>query len=247
MKTNRLFVLLTLAILITTSFSASVADPATDRKANIIRDLGSNSLHLITRPSSAAIVFSLGAVPLIADDETNKAYRHWGEKGTVNFVFEAGEVIGSGSLQGAASLALYASGKALRRDGLAAYGSDLFSAQAISSFVAATLKVATARTRPDGAPYSFPSGHSTVSFATAGVIWKRSGFIPGSIAELLASYIAVSRLQENKHYITDLIGGCVLGNYVAFLVTRDSHGDKDIVLSPSFSNNNLGLLLSKRF
>ncbi len=58
--------------------------------------------------------------------------------------------------------------------------------------------------------YSFPSGHTTSSFAVAGVLAR---YFKNYAFEFLslASLIAFSRLYLYVHYPTDVLGGIVLG------------------------------------
>ncbi|MGV8984005.1 phosphatase PAP2 family protein [Clostridium sp.] len=58
--------------------------------------------------------------------------------------------------------------------------------------------------------YSFPSGHTTSSFAVAGVLAR---YLKNYAFEFfsLASLIAFSRLYLSVHYPTDILGGIVLG------------------------------------
>ena len=58
--------------------------------------------------------------------------------------------------------------------------------------------------------YSFPSGHTTSSFAVAGVLAK---YFKNYAIEFLslASLIAFSRLYLYVHYPTDVLGGVLLG------------------------------------
>lgn len=67
--------------------------------------------------------------------------------------------------------------------------------------------------------FSFPSGHTMTSFASAGVLLaadKRLG-IP---ALCLAVLIAFSRLYLYVHYPTDVLAGAVLGLAVSFVSCR---------------------------
>ncbi len=215
--------------------------------ANLPVDLVNNTVRVATTPSTVGILLLMGMTPAIADDETNKLYRPWLENKEVDHFFELGEWMGSGSIHALSSISLYSSGKLLNKEGWSRLGSELFSAQFISSVLSTSLKLATARTRPDGAPYSFPSGHTTVAFATAGVIWHNCGKKAGFTAQALAAYVALSRLQENKHFVSDILAGCLLGNYVAILVTGDSGPKKSSFrVGPMVSEDALGVTFSTR-
>jgi undecaprenyl-diphosphatase len=58
--------------------------------------------------------------------------------------------------------------------------------------------------------FSFPSGHTSSSFAAASVIWKANRKF-GMMAYLLALLIAFSRLYLYVHYPSDILAGMVLG------------------------------------
>lgn len=60
---------------------------------------------------------------------------------------------------------------------------------------------------------SFPSGHSTVAFAAATVYameYKSTVWVP-IVAYSAATLISASRITENKHWLTDVFVGAVLG------------------------------------
>ena len=62
--------------------------------------------------------------------------------------------------------------------------------------------------------YSFPSGHTSASFAAAYAIYCTKPVIPkkwGIAALVLATLIALSRLYVGVHYPTDVLGGLVVG------------------------------------
>jgi len=83
--------------------------------------------------------------------------------------------------------------------------------------------------------YSFPSGHTTSSFAVAGVLakyFKKYAFGFFSLAFL----IAFSRLYLYVHYPTDILAGTVLGlicsKIVIYLFNKANHNN---------SNNRAGI------
>jgi len=75
---------------------------------------------------------------------------------------------------------------------------------------------------------SFPSGHTTASFAVASVIatqFRDSKWIPIT-AYSVAGLAGLSRIYENKHWLTDVVAGATIGTLVGNLVshrTTNSH------------------------
>ena len=71
---------------------------------------------------------------------------------------------------------------------------------------------------PQLTDYSFPSGHTTSSFAAATVIFCRYRLL-GCLALILGSAIAFSRLYLFVHYPTDIVGGIVIGTAIGLTAT----------------------------
>lgn len=83
---------------------------------------------------------------------------------------------------------------------------------AATSGVTGVLKLAIGRERPNGKNNrSFPSGHTSHSFAAATIISEIYGNKPGAAAYAIASLVAVSRIQEEAHYLSDVIFGAAIG------------------------------------
>ena len=59
--------------------------------------------------------------------------------------------------------------------------------------------------------YSFPSGHTTASFAMVGVAVLRCRLITIIPIAVLAVLISFSRIYLRVHYLTDVIAGAILG------------------------------------
>ncbi len=121
--------------------------------------------------------------------------------------------------------------------------SDAFSI-AIMTAAVNGLKYTVRRPRPDGsANNSFPSGHTATSFMTATLLhkeygWRSPWFSIG--AYTVASVSAVSRILNNKHWMTDLIGGAAvgissvhLGYYLSDLIFKEK-GLADSYEKPDF-------------
>ncbi|MFN8369553.1 MAG: phosphatase PAP2 family protein [Bacteriovoracaceae bacterium] len=58
---------------------------------------------------------------------------------------------------------------------------------------------------------SFPSGHSTASFAFASYVAGEHGWWWGSAAYALAGFIAISRINDDFHYLHDTLAGATIG------------------------------------
>ena len=86
-----------------------------------------------------------------------------------------------------------------------------------------TLKLGVNRTRPNGAPYSFPSGHTSASFASAGFIHQRYGVKKGIWAYIAASFVGWTRIEANKHYTSDVLAGAAIGTVTSYIFTTNEN------------------------
>jgi membrane-associated phospholipid phosphatase len=141
-----------------------------------------------------------------------------GSAGMGNFL-QAGETVGSARMQLAAAIATYAAGRAFRTDRGAALGADLIRAQLVTQTLTAGIKLSVGRTRPDDTGYSFPSGHASTSFATATVVQRHFGWKGGIPAYAMATYVAASRVQDKRHFLSDVTFGAALGIVAGRTVT----------------------------
>jgi membrane-associated phospholipid phosphatase len=65
---------------------------------------------------------------------------------------------------------------------------------------------------------SFPSGHSTASFAVATVLAIRFPFF-GPLCIAVALFVGLSRILRGSHFPTDVLGGAVIGILSGFVAT----------------------------
>ena len=110
--------------------------------------------------------------------------------------------------------------------------SNVFSAALMAGFVN-TLKYSVKQPRPDGSGNnSFPSGHTATAFMAATILHKEYGLTHSpwySIGGYMtATTIGVSRLMNNKHWISDVLVGAgigilstELGYYLTDLIYKD--------------------------
>jgi membrane-associated phospholipid phosphatase len=143
-----------------------------------------------------------------ADTSTSRSFSGETE---LRSTFKSGAVLGGAPLQMGAAFATYAIGRALHKPCAARVGAALFQSQLIAQGLTLALKETSRRSRPQGGGFSFPSGHTAMSFATATVLQQQFGWKVGIPAYAVASYVAASRVQMKRHYLSDVTFGAALG------------------------------------
>jgi membrane-associated phospholipid phosphatase len=176
-------------------------------------DLGEDVKHLpeMQNVYIAAIGGGLALAAHPGDQAFNaKLLSHYD---TVNAFFAPGKYLGNTPEQVAFSLGTYAFGRWRDQPKVAHLGMDLLQAQILSELMIEPLKFAVRRERPDGSDHqSFPSGHASVTFATATVIERHLGWRKALLGYAVASYVAMSRIHDNRHYLSDVMFGAAVGS-----------------------------------
>ena len=107
----------------------------------------------------------------------------------------------------------------------------------VTTGITYSVKLSVNRERPNGADYSFPSGHTSASFSSAAYIHQRYGYKKGRVAYLAATYVGWSRIQANKHHATDVLAGAILGTLTSYYLTTE----KDVDLSTFGDREGVGV------
>jgi membrane-associated phospholipid phosphatase len=156
---------------------------------------------------AAGATLSLAALP----GEQPQRMQSSLDASAIDGLLDFGDGLGAG--QSVASLAAlsWLGGSMAQRPGLAEFGRDLSSAFLVTSAYTWTLKASIDRQRPNGGAYSFPSGHTAAAFAAASVLDRHTGALPSLAGYLLASATAAGRMEENRHYLSDVVFGASLG------------------------------------
>ena len=96
-------------------------------------------------------------------------------------------------------------------------------------------KYGVGRLRPDGSDNrSFPSGHSSVAFATATMYQMWYGWKAGVPAYAFATITAFQRLDDNRHWLSDVIMGAAIGIAIPYMFYKGEEVAKEI-LTPFWS------------
>ena len=91
----------------------------------------------------------------------------------------------------------------------------------MNAIVLYPLKIATSRERPNREDdRSFPSGHAASAFAVAAVLDHYYGPKVAIPVYAMGAFVGFGRIEQNKHYLTDVMAGATLGWIIGKTVTR---------------------------
>ena len=96
---------------------------------------------------------------------------------------------------------------------------------------------------------AFPSGHTTSIFAAATTLSEIYGDSPwvSYASYSVASVVAVSRVTEQAHWISDCFVGGLIGYFSTQLVLHLNHSGKPVALLPVTDGRQMGLALNVGF
>jgi len=219
--------------------SVPLPEATATQQPGLFKDLGRDVKGLASKTSltwlGAGLAAAFGA--LTVDDYVAE---HFSDAHGTEEAFEPGEILGGVVVQSGSAIAVYVLGKSLDNSPLAAVGADLVRAQIVTQAITQGVKYGVQRTRPDGTARSFPSGHSSTMFATVAVLHRYFGWKVGGPGYGLAVYVAASRLQSRKHYLSDVVFGATIGVVVGRAVTV-GHGWATFAPVPSVTRGSVGL------
>src|SRR4051812_9893887 len=187
-------------------------------KAMIV-DLAKDVTHLPSRENLlwAGVGGGLAAAVHPVDDNVNEALIG---NSTAENIFKPGAVIGQLYTLMGTAVTIYAVGRIKDEPKVSHVGMDLIQALAVAEGLTQTLKYTTRRERPDGSgPTSFPSGHAADTFAFATALERHLGWRGAVPAYVVASYVAISRLPANRHWLSDTVFGAAVGVIAGRTVT----------------------------
>ena len=158
---------------------------------------------------------------------------------TAENVFAAGKWLGSAYVHVGGAVGLYLVGRYVippnpdgsRTNKVSHLGFDLIRAQILSQAIVHGIKVTAQRDRPTGECCAFPSGHAATAFAAASVLERHFGYRGAWPTLVAASYVAASRLVDDRHFLSDVVFGAAVGVASGWTVVG-SHGRSTMSLVP---------------
>jgi len=100
---------------------------------------------------------------------------------------------------------------------------------------------------------SFPSGHSAAAFAFSGYVLGEHGWTWGAPALLISSFSAFSRINDNRHFLHDVLAGATIGlSYglgISYLQKsqRESENKTSMTFVPIYDHDTKGIALVAEF
>jgi membrane-associated phospholipid phosphatase len=134
---------------------------------------------------------------------------------------QTGAKVGGLTVMAPLTLGLFAAGRFAHDGAFRAFSYDATQAVLVNGVYTEIFKKAVSRTRPDTSDrLSFPSGHSSSAFALATVAQRHYGWKVGVPSYVAASAIGLSRIERNRHYLSDVLAGATLGIIAGRTVVR---------------------------
>jgi len=218
---------------------AALAQDQSPPEGNLLADLFDDVRALPSWENTFWLLGGAGLTLGAHEIEDPAGARRALDQGIIDPLVDSGNIYGDIRVQAPLAMTVWASGHFRNRTAVSDLGYDLVRALSLNYFVTGTMKPSFDRTRPNGEDYSFPSGHSSAAFATAAI---------GA-----AVLTGLGRMEDLKHYASDVTAGATLGWVIGRTVARSAAGNRTPVdatpdgeawrLSPAPG----GLLLSRSF
>jgi membrane-associated phospholipid phosphatase len=213
---RRLGVLLLLAVAAAVPAAAQDPLPTPGGWSGLLGDIARDYAHFLSTDNATIATAGLTAAATVhlGDDRAVDA-----TAGPTPAVLKPGATYGNLAFQFPLALAWWVTGHAAGSSRAADAGRDLVRAQISAASWTYVIKYAVDRTRPNGDPRSFPSGHASASFATAMVLQEHYGWKLGVPMLLVAAYVCGERVTNTKHFPSDVVFGAAVGVMSGHTVT----------------------------
>lgn len=127
----------------------------------------------------------------------------------------------------------------------------MFKATAYSTSITTVLKYTIREGRPNNHQErnSFPSGHTTSAFAFGGYVYAEHGPKWGIPAMGLAFLSGYSRINDNRHYLHDVLAGATIGFSYGYGISKLQNKNEQLsyILMPLFDHQIKGIALVTSF
>lgn len=110
------------------------------------------------------------------------------------------------------------------------------------------LKYANQRERPNSSNrHSMPSGHTSTAFTTATSLAYAYGWKVAVPAYMIATYVALTRISENAHWLSDTVAGATIGIFWGRATSMHHESGSTAMIEPWILDDGLGVRWAMRF
>jgi membrane-associated phospholipid phosphatase len=165
-----------------------------------------------------------GAATGVAGVSKQEVASYFGQTRRFREFGQAGHIIGSPAVVAGVAGGLYIAGRRSDDPRFRAMTYSLVQANILTSAVTMGAKYAVGRERPNQqARDSFFSGHTSAGFATAAVLSEYYGTKAAVASYTVATLVGLSRIEKNKHRMTDLTVGATVGYIIGKAAVRSQN------------------------
>jgi hypothetical protein len=180
------------------------------------RLLGTNNTNL--QILGVGTMLTLAA---FATEDQEQTYASLENASLIDVPMDVGNMYGAVWVMSGLTVGIGAFGYMTHNERFTQAGWDLGKSLLVTTAVVGAIKFAVDRPRPDDSRYSFPSGHTATAFAAAPVLHHHFGWQVGMTAYGLAAFTALGRMEENRHFLSDVVAGATIGMLTSRLLLRD--------------------------
>jgi hypothetical protein len=190
----------------------------------LFHNLGDDIKHIPRKNTlywlAAGAATSLAIHP--ADDNLNDRLSN---SDSAKTSFKAGKYVGSFPVLIGTAVTTYIVGRSRPSRRAQHLGMDLIEATLLAEGITELIKVSVRRDRPlqdngkRASGFAFPSGHAAGTFAAATVLQQHLGWKWAVPTYAIGSYVAMSRLVDDRHWASDVMAGAAEGIIIGRSVT----------------------------
>lgn len=208
--------------------------------ATLGKDIVTDFIAFPKRPSTWVFLGIGAGAALATHPADDYVETHMVGNTTADRVFAVGKVVGSTYVQVASGVGLWVVGRYIvapatdgsRTNKFSVIGFDLMRGQILSQAIVHAMKYTVRRDRPTGECCSFPSGHAATAFAAAAVLERHLGYRGSWPALAAATYVATSRLVDDRHWLSDVMMGAGIGTASGWTVVGTHGRGTEYALQP---------------
>ncbi|HEX8028148.1 MAG TPA: phosphatase PAP2 family protein [Vicinamibacterales bacterium] len=205
------------------------------------------------RPSTWVILGAGGGASYVSQFGDDYVQEHIVGNPNADKFFMLGQWVGSAYVMAASSVGLWAVGRYVvgpsqdepKTNKWSAIGFDMMRGQILAQAVTHGTKNIVRRDRPTGECCSFPSGHAASAFAAAAVLERHLGYRGSWPFIAGATYVATSRLVDNRHFLSDVVFGAAVGTAAGWTVVGRRHGVNEFTMEPVPVKGGMRIAVSK--